>query len=154
MCPITILLEYKLILISGELLTSGEKKTRQRQTGAEQMETISEQNLRLVSSRDCLGRAQQDSPGKFTHREGGGRGGTTHWNHSTQHIRHTEKKTREGWVSPGFSICRALRSDCLFPSKHFGGESAGNAIGGGACEERNRMALYRQPRQIQTRTFA
>ncbi len=57
----------------------------------------------------------------------------------------TLKKIGEGWVSPGFGICRALRSDCLFPSMHFGYGSAGNAIG-----SRGRRGSYGTVQATQT----
>lgn len=54
----------------------------------------------------------------------------------TTHTAHylKNKQTKKKRASPGFGICRVLRSDCLFPSMHFEGESTGNAIGsrGGA----------------------
>lgn len=67
-----------------------------------------------VSGRDCSGRAQQDSPGKLMPGFVQVCGITGH------NILHTGK-TGEESVSPGLDIWRALRSDCLFPSKHFGG---------------------------------
>lgn len=43
----------------------------------------------------------------------------------------TLKEIREGWVSPGFSICRALRSDCLFPLAFFRGGGSREGSGRG-----------------------
>lgn len=79
---------------------------------------LSEQNPVLSGRQAWLWEgAQKDSPGKCTHVHG--RGGCFN-SMESQYTTHTGGKKRDGWESPGFRICRALSSDCLFPSKYFG----------------------------------
>lgn len=93
LCPVTILLEHKLILIPIELLTSGDNRKAK-------MNRCWTEPAFKVSCRDRLDRAQQDSP------ENNSLVGATQWNYSTQHLRHTETKGK-GWVCSYFSICKS-----------------------------------------------
>lgn len=114
LCPVTILLEYKLIF---KLLESSRLLVNKRQRRAD-----TEQNLRCVQ-RGLFWAGHL----AYLFMRGGTqlKGITVHKTYGTQ------KEIREGYLSPGFSICRVLRSDCLFPLTFFfwGGRGAGRGVG-------------------------
>lgn len=134
LCPGTILLEYKLILISGEQLTSGGIKA-DRQVLSRWKPSLNRTWVKWTAGILWAGHSRIHLVNLTM---GGAQlnGITVHNTYSTP------KSIGEGWVSPGFSIYRALRSDCLFLSKLTGGWGHRKRRGkGGNCEQRCHMAL-------------